>query len=80
MLDQIVEKNDLTGADARSLNVLKERLRSGTVEDCPAAHPYLQDLMEATEYSTWSGEIWVNRLKTQKNNDCRVCTAHHHPN
>jgi len=57
MLDQIVEKNDLTGADARSLNVLKERLRSGTVEDCPAAHPYLQDLMEATEYSTWSGEI-----------------------
>jgi len=57
MLDQIITKNNLVGAEAGALRELKERLHSGTVQPSMSARPYLADQMDGEEYATWSREI-----------------------
>ena len=54
MLDQIVEKNSLGGTGRQALIELKNRLRSGVVQDCSAA---LGELLEPAERAVWNAEI-----------------------
>ncbi|UCF95939.1 MAG: protein-glutamate O-methyltransferase family protein [Spirochaetaceae bacterium] len=67
LLDQVMEKNRLSGARATPLRDLKRRLRAGTVEDIFSAHPYLRERMETAEQATWSREIGRHRGKSWLN-------------
>jgi hypothetical protein len=64
ILDQVVERNDLSAEEAAPMEELKTRLHSGRVKDCLAARAYLRDRMEAAEYEAWSREIAKHAGKT----------------
>jgi hypothetical protein len=54
LIDQIIEKNNLDGTGRRALIGLKNRLRSGVVEDSATA---LGEVLEAEEQAVWIGAI-----------------------
>jgi uncharacterized protein with ATP-grasp and redox domains len=57
ILDQIITGNGLSTTEAAGLLRLKQRLHTGTVEDCFSAHPELRDRLQVEEYATWNREI-----------------------